>query len=107
MEYVPGGSSGTVKPPDSFVVAVRSKEVALFWIVMLAPATAAEFWSSTVPLKVAAVDWAPMGVKYKGTRTKRNLNCCRENYFAIKKEIRIATKLYNALNFHILITKTF
>src|SRR5437762_975080 len=72
MEYVPGGSSGTVKPPDSFVVAMRSKEVALFWTVMLAPAMAAEFWSSTVPLKVAAVDWAAMGVKYKGTRTKRN-----------------------------------
>jgi hypothetical protein len=58
IEYVPGGSNATEKKPSLFVVTSRFSDVALFRTTILTPETTAPDSSTTVPLRVADVDWA-------------------------------------------------
>src|SRR5438067_12217348 len=67
-----GGRRGMVNEPSLLVVTFRSKPVAVLLSVTLAPATAAPLASTTVPLRVAVVDWAAMGVRQIGINSRRN-----------------------------------
>src|SRR6478672_2988658 len=79
--YVAGIRSGMVKFPCSLVVVSRFCLVAMLVTVIAAPGTTASFGSTTVPLRVAVVDWP----KEEGSKPQAN----RKTETTVGKRVRL------------------